>query len=273
MYTRGRGIAPQCPLGTIGYIQTTKVESMNFIKLRTLTRVATATAIACSAFAAHATTQVFTTASADPSASVTFATASQQIGITLTNTLATPIVSAGQELTGVEFNVLGLPSITGSVSFVSGDLISIQGGVLTNLADTTAAGAAAWNLSFTGGHMLLSSLAGGVGKNGPDDGIIPFAATYPGLNASLKSASHNPLYRGPVTFALTGVNGVTADSFIASNSVAFHFNTDGLTVVGGGCTSRPCEPVITTVPEPETYAMLLAGIGGVFFMARRRRVE
>jgi hypothetical protein len=235
-----------------------------------LRRSAVAAAIACTAVVAQANTQTFVTSSTNPSASATFATASSQIAITLENTLTTPIVSAGQELTGIDFDVLGLPSITGSVNFTSGDLISIKNGTLVDLPDTTAAGAAAWNLSFTGGHMLLTALAGGVGKSGPDDGIIPFATSYPSANASLTGSSHNPLFRGPVTFTLTGVNGVDAKSFIDSESVVFRFNTDGNTTEVGHCVTDSCTPV-PSVPEPQTYALMLAGLGVVGFLARRRQ--
>jgi hypothetical protein len=228
-----------------------------------------AAALACTVMAANANTQTFETSTTNPAASATFETASQAIVITLTNTLATPIVSAGQELTGISFDVLGLPSITGSVNFTSGDLISIKNGVLVDLADTTAAGAAAWNLSFTGGQMLLTALAGSVGKSGPDNGILPWAASYPAANASLTGATHNPLFRGPVTFTLTGVNGVDASSVIDTESMLFRFNTDGNTVSAGHCVSG-CTPV-PSVPEPETYALMLAGLGAVGFVARRRR--
>jgi len=235
-------------------------------------RSALAVAMACTAVVAQANTQTFVSTSTDPSASATFATGAQQIAITLENTLATPIVSAGQELTGINFDVLGLPSISGSVNFTSGDLISIKNGVLVDLADTTAAGADAWNLSFTGGHMLLTALAGGVGKAGPDDGIIPFATSYPAANASLKGGTHNPLFRGPVTFTLTGVDGVSASSFIDSGSVVFRFNTDGATTSIGECVSANCDPV-PGIPEPQTYALMLAGLGVVGFLGRRRQTR
>ncbi|HJV61266.1 MAG TPA: XDD4 family exosortase-dependent surface protein [Albitalea sp.] len=242
----------------------------HFTKASALRAPVIAAALACAAMAAQATTQTFATASTNPAASATFVTGANSIGITLTNTLATPIVSAGQELTGLNFDVLGLPSISGSVNFTSGDLISIQGGVLVDLADTTAAGAAAWNLSFTGGHMLLTALAGSVGHNGPDDGIIPFATSYPSANPSLTGSTHNPLFRGPVTFTLTGVANVTAHSYIDDDSVVFRFNTDGATTRTGYCTSRDCEPPVPSVPEPETYALMLAGLGIMAFLARRR---
>jgi hypothetical protein len=239
-----------------------------------VSRCALAAALAGAAVSAQANTQTFSTTSTNPAASATFVTASQQITITLTNTLATPIVSAGQELTGLDFSVLGLPSISGTVNYTSGDLIALSksGGnvIVTNLADTTAAGAAPWKLSATGGHMLLTALDGSVGGSGPDDGIIPFANSYPSANPSLTGATHNPLFRGPVTFTLTGVSGVSANTYIDVNSVVFRFNTDGLTTRIGTCRGDNCNPV-PGVPEPQTYALMLAGLGMIVFLARRRR--
>lgn len=45
-------------------------------------------------------------------------------------------------------------------------------------------------------------------------------------------------------------------------------------ITGGNCYRSDCSakytPIVTAVPEPETYAMLLAGLGLVAFSARRR---
>ena len=43
--------------------------------------------------------------------------------------------------------------------------------------------------------------------------------------------------------------------------------------LGGACTNRSDYNVVnvTRVPEPETYALMLAGVATVTFVARRRR--
>jgi hypothetical protein len=55
--------------------------------------------------------------------------------------------------------------------------------------------------------------------------------------------------------------GITEASFVA-NALGFTFTAD---LIGSGSTPVPF------VPEPETYALMLAGLGVVGFVARRRR--
>lgn len=70
-----------------------------------------------------------------------------------------------------------------------------------------------------------------------------------GLHALGTSATFSGLSAGDYTFGFLGLGGgFTAVSF-AANAVA-----------------------VTPVPEPETYAMLLAGLGMIGAIARRRRV-
>jgi len=61
-------------------------------------------------------------------------------------------------------------------------------------------------------------------------------------------------------------------SFGAANTVQFHFvfdnandGTENVFLIGG--------PPVAAIPEPETYALMLAGLGVVGFMARRRKQQ
>jgi len=60
-------------------------------------------------------------------------------------------------------------------------------------------------------------------------------------------------FSGPLTLTVSGFAGGEADAFSASYSGTLNVST------------------VAPVPEPETYAMMLAGLGAVGMLARRRR--
>ncbi|QHI98324.1 PEP-CTERM sorting domain-containing protein [Xylophilus rhododendri] len=111
-----------------------------------------------------------------------------------------------------------------------------------------------------------------------------------GVGVLLSSLS---LYQGLYTSTaqLAGLTAATTASYTATNSPIQHPSLDASTTLSAGTTytlvtygksvgaslaapvSFNTQFVLAAVPEPETYAMLLAGLGVMGFVARRRKTN
>lgn len=94
------------------------------------------------------------------------------------------------------------------------------------------------------------------------------ASAYAGLGGSgalLDTESYSPSATHPTaSFTLTGASimSVTFNQTPSSNAAFYAANLDDFVLTG---------PNVSAIPEPETYALMLAGLGLLGFAARRRK--
>jgi len=137
---------------------------------------------------------------------------------------------------------------------------SLPGGADRGIA---SAGYLTTGLSENRGNFANDGTTGGLaGVNldspssldGINFGIISAAAGF-NPNGGLSS---EPLIRDTVTFVLRGANGL---GYSDISHVSFQYGTS------------ITETIIPGIPEPEIYAMMLAGLGLMGFVVRRRRQQ
>ena len=158
-------------------------------------------------------------------------------------------------------------------AFASAFETKFKVGTISYFNGTTAIGSTADSVDLALTLDFTSPALGGIVSNygfslittpntGTEDENADFVA-LPSLFSSTSFFIGSTEYR----VKLTGFENVVGDGFLVSSATEFH-------VREGGTASADLYAVVTTapaVPEPETYALMLAGLGVVGFMARRRR--
>ncbi len=152
-------------------------------------------------------------------------------------------------------------SFTLSFDFVS--VFKVQGDIIDNIG--TKAGVVARNLAFNpllqyGFQVLNGNRWNWVGSTGstfdPDVSFADLLASEAGTTVS-KTFDLTSTGDRRVRVAFAGLAGI--------DQYGFYPTIDNVSVQS--------ITAVTAVPEPETYAMLLAGLGAIGFMSRRRKAR
>jgi hypothetical protein len=156
-------------------------------------------------------------------------------------------------------------SIDCSLSQVSGATACLGFADWTNQPTFEAEIAGTLSTWGVGNNLYLGKIEGGSSSLGSytqtnGTGTISFSETLSGpLVVGLKTGGQGGGYYA--LYLVDGGSGI--------NSVSFSYPFDQPTITGLSHVSVWANPV----PEPETYAMMLAGLGVLGFIARRRRQQ
>jgi len=234
-----------------------------------------------------ATPVTFAGAEGNMSAAAKFELQGTNLVITLTNKSKVDQDVPADILTALLFSVEGSPALTrvsallpAGADVVCGAGTATCGKPLDNvvggewayksgLSVTTGALTSSYGISSTGvGLFGPGDRFAGTNLQGPDDpngvqfGIVSKAWLPAGDNGGISGSG---FIRDSVVFTLSGIANNSDLARLVSN-VAFQYGTDLSEPRIPGTPGRAIENV---VPEPGTYALMGAGLVGIFFLKRR----
>lgn len=163
-------------------------------------------------------------------------------------------ISAGAQCATAESNIGW--TFSGSNLTISNQALAGNNSFIRNVYFDTSAG---MGVSLVGSTDLSAFVAGGSPTNLPAGSNVGFVAdshwtaTNPAVSYGINAGES-------ITFSLSGVSAAN----FSDGSLRFGVHLQGLP---GGAS----ESLVSAVPEPQTYAMLLAGLGLLGFTANRRR--
>ena len=162
---------------------------------------------------------------------------------------------------------LGAPA--GAQGFVT----TYTGAPLANLASTplvTAVGnynTFLNNLAFSNGIQNHSTVL-----NGANTAVPGSAAYYLPIYSENRVNNIGPVTAGKIDTSLGVIHTVTRTSTTVSNNIfSNEYGLSTFTLTSNGQLAYAA--AIAPIPEPETYAMLLAGLGFMGFVARRKQAK
>jgi len=99
----------------------------------------------------------------------------------------------------------------------------------------------------------------------------PFGSFLFGIECNLCKNGSGDQQADPLKFTVINADlGDFANKSVDGNFAAY-FSADVITGSSTGAVGATGQGVVTVVPEPETYALMLAGLGVMGFIARRRK--
>lgn len=188
---------------------------------------------------------------------------------------------SGGALTDVASGV-GIAGYGGSYGSFSFNSLSAMGYPYTQAP--LALGSTALDASFSGGTNILTVWISQIGLTSP----LGSSAWTSGFTQNLLTAGWTVeettyLDAGNVKYGTGTFLGTNTFSAIGSDSDIMVADAGSgpfslthryvITAVGAGFANSTINTLVSAVPEPETYALLLAGLGLMGFVARRRRAS